>query len=178
MCKNISLVSLIVLLIISSCASSGDMSREEKKVLKQEQAKSDLNSVKLVLESEKYMFHAQSVQPSGGKTIQLNSTIYTLDLKDNMAKADLPFFGRGYTSHHTSDPGIKFEGEPEDYTLVENTKKNSVLVKFSVKGSNEKFDVILSISSNGTGNLSIVSQHRQGISYFGYLKEMPDDYAF
>ena len=167
-----------MLLIISSCASSGDMSREERKALKQEQAKSDLNSVRLLLESGKYMFHVQSVQPSGGKTIQLNSTIYTLDIKDNIAKADLPYFGRGYTSHLASDPGIKFEGEPKDYTLIENTKKNSILVKFSVKSSSENFDIILSIGSSGTGNLSIVSQNRQGISYFGYLKEMPDDYAF
>ena len=104
--------------------------------------------------------------------------VYSLDFKDHYVKADLPFYGRGYTSHYSNDPGIKFEGEPVDLKISGNEKKYQITVQFRITKVNDSFDITMNISSSGYGNLTVLSRNRQSISYYGYVTEMPEDYTF
>jgi hypothetical protein len=131
-----------------------------------------------MLESGQYVFTAQSVQPTGGRTVNLSSTTYTIAVKDQRVKADLPYFGRAYASHYTSEGGIKFEGESTDIVLKENEKKNLILLSFNVTDSGKKYELNMSFTPSFYGTVTIISRDRQSISYHGYVEEMSDDYKF
>jgi len=167
-------IAIAAMAVFSSCSSTGSMGREAK----QEVMAKQYQDIMALLESGTFIYTAQSAQASGGKNIQLNTNVYSLDFKDNYVKADLPFYGRGYTSHYSNDPGIKFEGEPQDLKISGNEKKFQISVQFRVSKINDTFDATLNISSSGYGNLTVISRNRQSISYYGYISEMPEDYTF
>ena len=168
----------IPLIFSLSCSSSESLTREQRKEIKAEQMKEGLASVKNLLESGTYVFTAQSAQPSSGRTIQLNSTVYTLASKDQVVKAYLPYYGRAYSSHYSSDSGIKFEGEFQDYSLEVNDNKGNITVRFKVNTAKENFDVSMVFTSSGYGTVTVLSRDKQSISYYGYLGEMKEDYTF
>jgi len=172
------LLYLAILVFSISCSTSGSLSREQKKELKNEQIEKGLKEVKALLESGTYIFTVQTAQPTGGTAIRISDTNYSIDSKDKYLKAVLPYFGRGYASHYSNDPGIKFEGNPESFEIREDHKKNNIQVNFKISGELEGFSVSMYISSTGFGTATITSQNRQSISYYGYLMSMPQDYRF
>ena len=127
-----------------------------------------------LIESGRYQFTVQSVQPTGGKTIHSTSG-YTLDVKDSIYKADLPYFGRAYQASYGSDGGVKFEGAPENLEITPNEKKRTINVKFEIRGQNDKYTLFLSTGYSGYASLSINCQNRQPISYTGIIGPLEEE---
>lgn len=176
--SEIILAFLPVLALSISCSSTDSLSREQKKEMKKEQIERGMKEVKALLESGTYIFTVQTAQPNGGIAIRISDTNYSIDSKDNYLKADLPYFGRAYASHYSNDSGIKFEGSPENFEIKEDHKKGNIQVNYKISGTTEHLNVSMFISSTGFGSVSITSQNRQSISYYGYLMSMPQDYRF
>lgn len=177
--KSLTAVVYISTLVFSiSCTSSGSLTREQRKDIKAENMQEGLKIMSELLNSGTYLFTAQSATTSGGRTIQLNSNIYTLAVKDQMVKAYLPYYGRAYTSDYSADPGMKFEGEPVEMAIKENEKKGNITVSYRVKTSGETYDITMIVSSSGFGSVSVISRNRQSISYYGNMTEMPENYKF
>ena len=124
--------------------------------------------MKTLIEGGRYQFIVQSVQPTGGKTIHSTSG-YTLDVKDSIYRADLPYFGRAYQASYGGDGGVKFEGTPENLDITSNEKKRTIKVQFEIRGQNDKYTLFLSAGYSGYASLSINSQNRQPISYSGII---------
>ncbi len=127
-----------------------------------------------LIESGRYLFTVQSVQPSGSSTVNV-STGYTLEAKDSIFKAQLPYFGRAYSASYGGDGGIVFEASPEHLKITLNEKKRMVNVKFEIRGQNDKYDLYLSVGSSGYGSLSINSQNRQPVSYSGIVSPVEEE---
>lgn len=127
-----------------------------------------------LIESGFYLFNVQSVQPSGARTIH-TKTSYILEARDTIFRAYLPYFGRVYSPSYGGDGGIEFEAPPENLQISLNEKKRMVNVEFEIKGESDKYELFLSVGSSGYGNLSIICQNRQPISYSGLLVPLTEE---
>jgi len=159
---------LTVLLLLISFASFPVSAQEKtKKELKQERELKKQNEIKALIDSRNFVFEAQKATPQGGRLLQLDYNSYFLKFKNDTVTCDLPFFGRAYNIGYNSDGGIKFEGKPENVKVE--TKKNNTILKFTVKGKSDVYDLLFSIYYNGSTTLSVSSNNRAPISYDGII---------
>ncbi|MHC0447651.1 DUF4251 domain-containing protein [Flavobacterium sp. 3-218] len=158
--------SLLVFLV-SVFNFSVTAQEKTKKELKQERELKKQNEIKALLDAQNFVFEAQKTTPQGGRLIQLDYNTYFLKFKADTVTCDLPFFGRGYNIGYSTDGGIKFEGKPQNIK-VEN-KKNSTMLKATVRGKTDVYDLMFSIFYNGSGTLSVNSNNRAPINYDGII---------
>ena len=157
---------MILLMLAAGCSST-------KNAATSEQRAADMEKMATLIESGNYVYTIQSISPTGGRTIQ-STTPYTMKAVDGNYEASLPYLGRAYTASYGGDGGIDFNGSPEDLVIEKNSKKGTVSVHFSIAGEKDKYNVNLVVGSGGYGTLSITSQNRQGISYYGAVNTLGD----
>lgn len=153
--------SLLTILILLSGLAPALAQKKEKK-------EQEFKEMTALIESGSYMFTVQSVNPTGGGSRSVSPS-YTLEARDSIYRAYLPYMGRAYTASYGGDGGIEFEQAPENLELSLNEKKQIIKVQFSIKGDTDKYDLFLSVGGSGYGTLSINSQNRQPISYSGFV---------
>jgi hypothetical protein len=153
-------------LVLSGCSASSSMAKKERDA-------AAFQDVAELIESGNYMFTVRSASPSGGRTIQITSH-YALTASDGTYSANLPYFGRAYAGGYGIGGGITFSGEPEDLQINRNDSKKSISVDFSMQTDQDRYTVTLNVGPSGYGNLTISSQKRQTISYYGLTGKLQD----
>ncbi|MXO05352.1 DUF4251 domain-containing protein [Flavobacterium sp. HBTb2-11-1] len=156
-----------LLFLVSVLNFSVSAQEKSKKELKQERELQKQNEIKKLIDSQNFVFEAQKATPQGGRLIQLDYNTYFLKFKADSTTCDLPFFGRGYNVGYNSDGGIKFEGKPENIRVE--SKKNNTILKATVRGKSDVYDLLFSIFYNGSTTLSVSSNNRGPISYDGII---------
>jgi hypothetical protein len=157
----------VLLFLVSILNFSVSAQEKTKKELKQERELKKQNEIKALIDSQNFVFEAQKATPQGGRLIQLDYNTYFLKFKADSTTCDLPFFGRGYNVGYNSDGGIKFEGKPENIRVER--KKNNTILKATVRGKSDVYDLLFSIFYNGSTTLSVSSNNRGPISYDGII---------
>ncbi|MDP5201835.1 DUF4251 domain-containing protein [Flavobacterium sp. DG2-3] len=160
-------VASLLVFLVSVFNFSITAQEKTKKELKQERELKKQNEIKALLDAQNFVFEAQKTTPQGGRLIQLDYNTYFLKFKADTVTCDLPFFGRGYNIGYSTDGGIKFEGKPQNIK-VEN-KKNSTMLKATVRGKTDVYDLMFSIFYNGSATLSVNSNNRAPINYDGII---------
>ncbi|MDP4262277.1 MAG: DUF4251 domain-containing protein [Bacteroidota bacterium] len=124
--------------------------------------------IKDIIGSRHYIFKAQTVSPTGGRTRQLN-TGYTLKVFNDTIIADLPYFGRAYAPpSNLAGGGISFTSLKHDYTVLQDKKKRwQITIKPS--DANDVENLSLTVFEDGTADLTVNSRDRQPISFRGYI---------
>jgi hypothetical protein len=128
----------------------------------------DLDSITDLLKSGNFLYHVQTVNPVGGNPIYPTSEYY-LSAESGTYKADLPYFGRSYRADLGVEGGIHFEGTPQDLEFVMHRRRNTVSVSFTMDAPDDHFDVTMEIGAGSYGSMTIISQNRRSISYYGYV---------
>jgi len=157
----------IMFLIFSVVSFSVSAQEKTKKELKEEKELKKQNEIQALLDSKNFVFEAQKVTPQGGRLIQLDYNTYFLNFNTEKTTCDLPFFGRGFNVAYNGDGGIKFEGKPENIKIE--TKKKNTILKATVRGASDVYDLTFSIFYNGNTTLSVSSNNRGPISYDGVI---------
>ena len=83
----------------------------------------------------------------------------------------MPFFGRAYRADYGGDGGIKFEGKPKEFKIVTRKKGKGYEINTAVSGSRDYFQLNLLVSPEGSATLTITSNDRSSISYYGEIKK-------
>jgi hypothetical protein len=153
--------TLILSLLVFSVARSQD-TKKDKDAEK-------IAQIKNLVDSQNYVFIAQSASPMSGRVRQL-SPDYDLRVTKSSIVSYLPYFGRAYTA--PIDPtqgGIQFTSRNFEYTAKPRDKGGwDVLIK--PKDYRDVQQMSLSISSTGYATLQVTSANRQPISFNGYIK--------
>jgi len=157
----------VILIVVFATGCAVTQTGEGNSTRNQERAAS-MDQVAARIESGNYIFTVQSINPTGGRSIQATTT-YTMKVTGGNYEASLPYFGRAYQSSYGGDGGIEFNGTPGDLQITKNTKKNTVTVTFSLKGSKDTYQVSLQVGYSGYGTMTVNSQNRQSISYYGLV---------
>jgi hypothetical protein len=165
---------LIPLAFLSAgCGVTTTQSGSEKRITKKERRAEEFEKTALLVEGENYIYRVQSVNTGRGKTIQTTSP-YSMKVRNGQYEATLPYFGRAYQADLGGSGGIEFNGTPEDMAISKDTNKLTITTTFTIANSGEKYNSTLVIGSNGYGTLTIHSQRRQAISYYGQISELKD----
>jgi hypothetical protein len=154
----------ILLLAISTCwisSSFGQDSKEEKRAKEEAEIKS-------LIDSQNFVFKAQTALPMGGRSRQLTSD-YDLKITKEEVVSYLPYFGRAYSSTPGAPGGLEFTSKDFDYTIKENKKDNGWDIMIKPKDTQQARELYLTAFKNGSANLQVSSNDKQNISFTGYL---------
>ena len=155
--KTILIPVVVLALILSSCKASSSTAKDAR-----------FEQITALIEGGEFAYTVQSANPMGGKTIQITSS-YTLEAKDGIYKAYLPYFGRAHSASYGGDGGVEFEGEPTDLKISKNGDKRTITISFNIKNKDESYDCSLVTGGGGNGTLTIISSKRSTISYYGMV---------
>lgn len=148
-------------LVVIAQSAAAQSSAADKKAAKQAE-------IRNMVESQNYVFKAQSAMPMAGRTRQLTSD-YDLKIAKESIISYLPYFGRAYSAPiDPSKGGIQFTSKNFDYTMTPGKKDGwNVLIK--PKDVSDVQQMNLSISSAGYANLQVTSTNRQPITFNGVV---------
>lgn len=94
---------------------------------------------------------------------------YTLTLKKDSIKVNLPYFGRAYNASYGAT-NVGFFVETTSFTKTKKAgKKGEMVYQFHIHDKTNIQQMILEISPSGKAYLSIQANDRQPISYDGYI---------
>ena len=161
--KSSFLPLIVLVLVLSGCSASSSTAKNEKKAAQYEE-------MVALIDGGNYEYTARSANPAGGKSVQITSS-YSMEAKDGVYKAYLPYFGRAYNASYGGNGGVEFEGEPSDLSIAKDADKQSITIKFKIKNKDELYECILLVHAGGNGTLTVSSSKRQNISYYGAVAE-------
>lgn len=153
---------------------TGFAQEKTKKQLRAEQKLEKEQEVEKLINAKEFEFVAQNSNSQGFRFIDLTTNPNFVKFKPDFIKSEMPFFGRGYSglAYGGSDTGLKFEGKPEKYTIKK--VKKGYLIEATVKGQQDVFDLTLSVFFGGSATLSITSNNRSPINYFGDISAIKE----
>lgn len=169
--KNSAIILLLAAMALTGCGASSSSAESGQASSRQDKKAAELDVFASMVERGSFLFTARTTSPTGGRTIQLTSE-YTMKAKEGMYEANLPYFGRAYSASYGGDGGIEFRGEPENLQVSRNDRKNTLSLSFRIKSGNDQYNVSLEIGASGYGTLTINSQNRANISYYGLVSEL------
>jgi hypothetical protein len=159
-------VKIMVVVVVTLIATQGFSQEKSKKQLKEEQKIEKEKQTEAMLNAKEFVFVARTALPQGYKTVNLNTSEYTVTFKPEYIVSYMPFYGKAYSGvGFGGDNGLKFEGKPEIFTVTKN--KKNYQVKAEVKGQNDYYTISATISFGGNASLTINSNNRSSISYNG-----------
>ncbi len=154
----------LLLLIVAICViniSYGQDSKKEKKAKKEEE-------IKNLIDSQKYVFKAQTAFPMGKRSINLN-TDYDVSVSKDAVVSYLPYYGRAYSATPGSSNGLDFTSKDFEYTINETKRKDGWDIVIKPKDTQLARELLLTAFKNGSANLQVTSNDKQNISYSGYI---------
>lgn len=154
-------LAMFLLPVVTHSVAGQDQTRSERR---QDQY---LKTAELV-ESGNFTFRAQRAYPLSGKTVDLTTNPGHIEVTDEKAEADLPFFGRAYNIEYGGRGGIEFSGEIENEEISKHPEKREIIYSFEVS-DNGLHRVTMDIGYDGNTTVSVLSHERSHISYHGNI---------
>ena len=151
-------------LMIAVCGmnlSYGQNSKKEKKAQKEAE-------IRNLIDSQNFVFKAQTALPMGRRSINLN-TDYDLKVTQESVVSYLPYYGRAYSATPGSSNGLDFTSKEFEYTVTETKKKDGWDIVIKPKDTQLARELFLTTFKNGTANLQVTSNDKQNISFSGYI---------
>lgn len=161
--KHLIKICFIVVLVSSANVVLGQNSKADKKA-KQEQA------VKGKIDSVKYTFIAQWMNPLGGRQVFLTpANSYDIKIRKDSVIAFLPYFGRVYMAAPVAgdDGGIKFTSTKFEYKITPKKDRWQVIINF--KDTRKARRLTMDIFKNGTATANIISDTRDPVYFQGNI---------
>lgn len=125
--------------------------------------------VKKSIETKQYVFTARTANPIGGRSINLTST-YDLKVYGDSVICDLPYFGRAFSATAATGGGINFTSTNAEYTATD-AKKGGWNINIKPKDISDIRQIDLFVSPSGYTTVTVTSNSRQSISYYGMISE-------
>lgn len=128
-------------------------------------------AVKKLLESRRFQFVPQSVQPQGGRSVQINN--YSFTLQNDSLSSYLPYFGVAHTAPMNPGKGpLDLSATNISYSS-EAGKQGNTLISIKLDNTNDAKEFNLIVSSSGYATLNVRFNSRQSISYYGQIRSIP-----
>ena len=129
-----------------------------------------------LVESQRFRFIAyrinSSLSQADPRFATLNEAGYGLEVTKKWIQCKLPFVGKVYRSSLNEQHVEIFEGQyTYEYKKVKRRKATDMVVKMSARSSDgsDKFDMTFVIDENGNANLTVRSNYRETVTYYGKI---------
>ena len=164
--KSLNKILKISLLFFAVLAFGITVSAQDAK---EEKSEKEAN-IKTLIDAHRYTFKAQSVHPSRGRTVQLNSD-YDLRVSGDTVRSYLPYFGRAYSAPLDGrGGGFDFTSNKFEYVQKER-KKGGWDITIRPKDVNDVRELFLTVFENGSASLRVTSNNREPISFNGFVEK-------
>ncbi len=151
------------------------LSGAQELTVKQRKAQKE-QEMRELIGSRQFRFVARAVIPMSGPRVDLTS-VYDLKMDSTSVEAWLPFYGRAYhVEYGGRDGGVKFRGEVKEMDVRYHQRKKIYQFIFRVDTDKDRYQVRLSAGLSGYADVSISSNNRQGISYYGIIEPLGKDH--
>jgi hypothetical protein len=160
-------LTMIVLLFTAVLSYPQNTSKGE---LKKQKETNEFNNTAQLIDSMQYEFIADYALPQSGSSISLFSNPNFLKIEGDSVSCYMPFFGIAYKVSFNESGGFHFYGKHNEYTQTINKKKHKIEIEFIAKEKSDRLHFFLTISENKKATLSINSDNRAAISYWGEIK--------
>lgn len=158
-------IFLLGLILMIGCSSPNLTQTDNQETSAEKEAK-----IAILIQEQRYIFHAQTVLPMRGRSRSLTPEYDLVVMKDTVT-AYLPYFGRAYSA--PLDPtagGIRFTSVNFEYSVIDRKKGGwDILIKPADAPGVDQLR--LTVSTSGYGSLQVTSTNRQPISFNGYVDE-------
>jgi hypothetical protein len=162
-------IFLLLMILTIFTIPAYTQTKEEKKQQKEELAQKEYESTKKLIDSKMYVFNATWLTTQGGRRIDIRGNINQVEVKNNLTKASMQYFGVVTVSRFSSDGGVEFDSEIEDYKVKYIDKKKKIIISYSAKNKAEKYEVTITVFKNGSAFVDLYSSYKNNISYEGDL---------
>ena len=158
-------LKISLLLFVMTVLGNLSMAQDSKNDKPEKEA-----NVQAMIDAHRYVFKAQSVHPTRGRVVQLNSD-YDLKVSGDTVRSYLPYFGRAYSAPLDGrGGGIDFLSKDFDYNQKVR-KKGGWDIVIKPKDVSDVREIYLTVFENGNASLRVSSNNREPISYNGYVGE-------
>ena len=125
---------------------------------------------KTMIDSQHFVFEAQSVTPLRGGFRNLTSPYDVTVTKDSVVSY-LPFFGRAYNPlYNSTTPALDFTSTNFSYAVSPH-KKNGWDIIIKPKDKTDVVQYFFTIYDNGNASLNVTSQSMDAITFEGYIRK-------
>lgn len=136
--------------------------REKSRIEKQQQIDS-------LIHSKVFVFSATRALPLGGNSIDLTTNPNSVKFHPDEIESYMPFFGRAYSAEYGGDGGIKFKAKPTEFNIVTMKGGKGFEINATVAVTRDYYKLTLHVSPEGSATLTINSNQKSAISYFGNI---------
>jgi hypothetical protein len=161
---------LSVVFLVTACSPAKDMSssKSENRKLKKlaEQAE-----IKKAVESRRYVIKVNRLFTRGAM-IEMIPTSNFVIVNGEIASVSLGYIGRSFGIHNIT--GINMNGRTTSYKMETNDTKGQYKIQMTVIYGADKFDMYLTIGTNGECNISLNNPYIQTVTYSGNLFPLAD----
>jgi hypothetical protein len=154
----------VVLLLMTAAGINAAEAQETKK---EKKAKKEAE-IRSLIDSQNFVFMAQTAFPMGRRSINLTSD-FDLRVTHESIVSYLPYYGRAYSSTPGGPNGLDFTSKEFEYTVTETKKHDGWDIVIKPKDTQQAREMLLTAFKNGTANLQVTSNDKQNISFSGYI---------
>lgn len=113
---------------------------------------------------------ATTVKPRGGRMLHLSGNENFIEVLNEKAFVDLPYWGRIYMPKYTTD-GTSFAEPYTNLSVTRNAKDNCSKMKFKVSHESITYEVVLELWDGGNLDMSITPDNGEICFFSGYWDE-------
>lgn len=157
------------ILILSLSAGYAKIQGQDKKADKSEKRKELQEQIETLINSKQFTFVATRALPMWGTSIVLYLNSNYLKFAPDNIVSFMPFFGDTYSAEYNVDPGVKFEGKPEQFEIKKLNKDKGYDIRVTVSLPKDTYTIFLHLNLEGEGSMTISSYNRSSISYIGAI---------
>lgn len=166
---NAKILMIIALLILSITNGYTKNQEKDRKLDKAEKRLELQKQIASFIDSKQFVFVANRALPMWGTSIYLTSNSNYLKFDPSYIESYMPFFGDAYSTDYTIDPGVKFEGKPDEFDVKKLNNDKGYDVRAKVSLPRDTYDIFMHVGLDGNAVLTISSYNRSSISYVGSI---------
>lgn len=157
----------LLIYIFISLLSLGFTQEVSKKEQKKRRKVEKVLQTETLINSGTFVFKASRALPQGMPSVDLTSNPNGVTFHPDTIESYMPFFGRAYRADFSGEGGIKFKGIAKDFRLETLKRGKGFEIDVKVLIPRECYQLNLFVSPEGRATLTISSNDRSTISYFG-----------
>jgi len=165
---------LMMTFLLMFFLASGFAQQSTKKVLRKKNKIEKQHLIDSLINSREFVFVASRALPQGMNSIDLTTNSNSVKFQPEKIESYLPFFGRAYSIDYGGDGGIKFEGKPEAFKVVNKKDGKGFEITVTVPVTRDNFKLSLFVSPDGSAILTVNSNQRSAISYSGNISKIEE----
>ena len=164
------LIALILIVLWASGYTQEVSKKDQKEKRKVEKAL----EIEKLINSRIFVFKASRALPQGMPSIDLTTNPNGVIFKSDTIESYMPFFGRAYHADLNGEGGIKFKGTSKEFKLETRKRGYGYEINVKVLVPRESYQLNLFVSPGGSATLTISSNDRSSISYFGEVVQIEE----